>query len=57
MILRGKESDNAKVELTTHMRAQLRNKPQLLNHILPEFPPGCRRLTPVSAVCIDMAVH
>ena len=28
------------------MRERLKNKPELLNQLLPDFSPNCRRLTP-----------
>ncbi|KAF2146960.1 uncharacterized protein K452DRAFT_218241 [Aplosporella prunicola CBS 121167] len=40
------ENEKARKEFTTLMAARLKDKPELLDEILPDFSPHCRRLTP-----------
>jgi hypothetical protein len=35
-----------------HMKAKLAKKPEIFEQLVPDFPPGCRRLTPGPGVCI-----
>ena len=46
-ILRGSEANQKlKEEFTTSMRERTKDKPDLLEQIVPDFSPNCRRLTP-----------
>jgi len=35
-----------------HMKTKLAKKPEIFKQLVPDFPPGCRRLTPGPGVCI-----
>ena len=41
-----KEHDGARIAFDQDMRARLAAKPEIISHMLPDFPPLCRRLTP-----------
>jgi hypothetical protein len=40
------EQQGARIAFTKHMKTKTTNKPSVMDQILPDFPPGCRRLTP-----------
>lgn len=44
--LKGEANDNVRKLFEETMRARLSKKPELLEQILPDFSPNCRRLTP-----------
>lgn len=41
-----KTQENARVQITADMQRRLNAKPELLDLLLPDFPPLCKRLTP-----------
>ena len=41
-----KEYTLARAEFERLMCERLQKKPEIIQHILPDFPPGCKRLTP-----------
>jgi cation diffusion facilitator CzcD-associated flavoprotein CzcO len=44
--LRSPDNDELKAKFTSIMKERLQKKPHLIEHIIPDFSPNCRRLTP-----------